>query len=114
MILSNRLLGARFERQLTKGDKSVKLWLVNILSFMLFAILAFTGLINWFLLPRGYAAGRGASTALRHGLVDIHQWAGLLFIVIVGIHLFLHRRYIKANWDRMVKAQGDPPDTKRL
>ena len=39
--------------------------------------------------------------SLRHFLIDIHQWAGLIFMIIVAVHVVLHWGYIKAQ---LVKA----------
>ena len=80
-----------------QSNKAAKLWLVNILSFILFSILAFTGLINWLLLPRGYRGGGGFLISLRHFLREVHEWTALVFIVIVLVHLVLHWAYIKSN-----------------
>jgi len=82
------------------NSRSNQLWLVNIVSFLLFSILTLTGLINWLLLPRGPRSGGGFLISLRHFLRDIHEWAGLGLIIVVAIHLFLHWSYIKANLKR--------------
>ena len=82
------------------NSRSNQLWLVNIISFLLFSILTLTGLINWLLLPRGPRSGGGFLISLRHFLRDIHEWAGLGLIIVVAIHLFLHWSYIKANLKR--------------
>jgi hypothetical protein len=41
------------------AEKISKLWIVNVISFLLFSLLGVTGLINWLLLPRGYGQGAG-------------------------------------------------------
>lgn len=79
------------------GNKATKLWFVNIISFVLFAVLTLTGLINWLLIPRGYRGEGGFLMSLRHFLREIHEWTALLFIVVVVIHLVLHWPYIKSN-----------------
>jgi hypothetical protein len=38
------------------NERFSKLWIVNVISFILFIILCSTGLINWLVLPRGYEA----------------------------------------------------------
>ncbi len=85
---------------LMRSDKAAKLWIVNVLSFILFSILTFTGLINWLLLPGGYRGGQGFLISLRHLLRAIHEWSALLFIFIVLVHLVLHWSYIKSNLNR--------------
>ncbi|MBI5062229.1 MAG: DUF4405 domain-containing protein [Desulfatitalea sp.] len=81
------------------SDKARKIWTVNMISFILLAVLAFTGLINWLLLPRGYQAA-GALLSLRHFLHDIHAWAALFFIIGMLVHWSLHWGYIQSNLKR--------------
>ena len=76
-------------------------WAVNVFSFVLFTLLGVTGLINWLILPEGYELRGSFLRSLRHFLVEIHQWAGLIFIIIVAVHVVLHWGYIKAQ---LVKA----------
>jgi len=78
-------------------NKAAKLWFVNIISFVLFSILALTGLINWLFLPRGGGADGGFAVILRHFLREVHEWTALMFIVMTLIHLVLHWTYIKFN-----------------
>jgi membrane protein implicated in regulation of membrane protease activity len=77
--------------------KSLKLWAVNVISFILFIILCSTGFINWLVLPRGYEARGNFLVSLRHFFIAIHEWAGLIFMVVVVIHIVLHWPYIKSN-----------------
>jgi hypothetical protein len=81
------------------SSRAAQLWIVNVVCFVLAALLASTGLINWWLLPRGTAA-RGFLSGLRHGLMTIHEWSGLLFILAVVVHLALHWGYIRSNLAR--------------
>ena len=50
------------------NGKSSKLWVVNVLSFILFIILCSTGLKNWLVLPKGYEARGNFLVSLRHFL----------------------------------------------
>ncbi|MBU0988449.1 MAG: DUF4405 domain-containing protein [Proteobacteria bacterium] len=79
------------------NHKAAKLWFVNIVSFILFAVLTFSGLTNWLLLPRGYKAAGGFLISLRHFTRQVHEWTAVLFILVVLVHLVLHRTYIKSN-----------------
>jgi hypothetical protein len=85
---------------MASNSKANQLWVVNLLSFLLFSLLGITGLINWILLPRGPRAGGGFLITLRHFLRDVHEWAALGFIIVVIIHLFLHWGYIKTHLKR--------------
>jgi len=79
------------------NGRSSKLWIVNVASFVLFIILCSTGLINWLVLPRGYEARSNFLVSLRHFFIAVHEWAGLIFIVLIAIHIVLHWPYIKSN-----------------
>lgn len=85
---------------MASNNKANQLWVVNVISFLLFSFLGITGLINWLLLPRGPGLGGGFLIGLRHFLRDVHQWAALGFIIMVAIHLFLHWGYIKIHLKR--------------
>ena len=77
--------------------KAVKLWVVNVASFVLFVLLSLTGLANWLLLPRGYETTDRFMISIRHFLRNVHEWVALGFIIIIAIHLLLHWPYIKNN-----------------
>ncbi|MBL7101662.1 MAG: DUF4405 domain-containing protein [Desulfobacteraceae bacterium] len=77
--------------------KTSHLWVVNVVSFILFAVLITTGLVNWLVLPKGYAARGSFLITLRHFFVEVHEWAALGFIITIVIHIFLHWSYIKTN-----------------
>ncbi len=77
-------------------NKAAQLWYVNATSFVLFVILAFTGIINW-LLPRGYETGSKFLISTRHFFRDIHEWTAVLFIFVMIIHLALHWPYVMNN-----------------
>jgi carbon-nitrogen hydrolase/uncharacterized protein DUF4405 len=77
--------------------RSLKLWKVNIISFILFSILSITGLSNWLILPKGYEVRGSFLVPLRHLFIVVHQWAALLFMIVAVIHIIVHWPYIKSN-----------------
>jgi hypothetical protein len=77
--------------------KSSKLWMVNVISFILFFILSGTGLLNWLVLPKGYEARGSFLVSVRHFFVALHEWTALIYIIMVVIHISLHWPYIKSN-----------------
>jgi cytochrome b subunit of formate dehydrogenase len=79
------------------NGRSSKLWIVNIISFILFIVLFSTGMLNWLVLPRGYEARGSFSVSLRHFFIALHEWAALIFIVVIAVHIVLHWPYIKSN-----------------
>ena len=82
------------------AEKLSRLWIVNVISFFLISLLSVTGLVNWLVLPRGYGLSAGFLVSLRHSLVTIHEWTALLFIIVIGIHIWLHWAYVKKSLDR--------------
>jgi hypothetical protein len=79
------------------SDRSKNLWFVNVASFVLFAVLAFTGLLNWLVLPKGYQARGSFLVSVRHFLVGVHEWIGLILIIMVAVHIMLHWTYVRNN-----------------
>jgi len=79
------------------NGKAIRLWTVNVISFILFVILCSTGLINWLILPRGYQARGDFLISLRHFFITLHEWVGMMFIVLIMIHIVLHWTYIESN-----------------
>ncbi len=78
-------------------SRALKLWYINVVSFLLFSLLGVTGLINWLVLPRGYETGGGFLRSLRHLFREVHAWSALLFVIVVIVHLVLHRGYVRSN-----------------
>jgi membrane protein implicated in regulation of membrane protease activity len=85
--------------------KPSRIWIVNVVSFFLLSLMGITGLVNWLVLPRGYGSGAGFLVSIRHFLMTVHEWTGLLFVIVIGIHISLHWRYVKKNLDRYGKRK---------
>jgi len=85
------------ERQRMSDGRSSKLWIVNVISFILFIILFVTGLLNWLVLPRGYEARGSFLVSLRHFFIALHEWVALIFMIVIAVHFVLHWPYIKSN-----------------
>ena len=79
------------------AGRSSKLWIVNVISLILFMILCGTGLLNWFVLPKGYEARGSFLVSLRHFFIAFHEWTALIFMIVILAHIVLHWPYIKAN-----------------
>ncbi|MCG6909556.1 MAG: DUF4405 domain-containing protein [Deltaproteobacteria bacterium] len=79
------------------NERTSKLWVVNVMCFILFVALTFTGLLNWLVLPRGYEVRGSFLVSLRHFFIAIHEWAALMFIILTAVHIVLHWTYIKIN-----------------
>ena len=67
-----------------------------------------TGLILWLALPSGHGAGlgRGSGRAFaavdRHTWVDLHNWAGMALVAVVGVHLALNWRWVREQTQGML------------
>ena len=83
------------------NKRARKLWMVNVVSFVLFSVLGITGLINWLVLPRGYEARGSFLITLRHFFREVHEWTALAFLVTIVIHIFLHWGYVRANLKKL-------------
>lgn len=79
------------------APKQSQLWIVNVISFVLFFLLAITGLINWLVLPHGGGRRDGSVIETRHLIRDAHTWLAVFFLIAVIIHLMLHWPYIRSN-----------------
>ena len=79
------------------NGRSSKIWIVNVISFILFIILCSTGLLNWLVLPKGYESRGSFLVSLRHFIIAFHGWAALIFMIVVIVHIVLHWSYIKSN-----------------
>ena len=85
--------------------------IVNIISFFVFLIVSFTGIILWKILlsGSGFRGGRALSEdnvflgLFRHQWNDIHIYAGLILIILVFIHLALHWSWIR-NIPKLFKS----------
>ena len=82
------------------NGRSSKLWIVNVISFLLFIVLCITGLLNWLVLPKGYEARGSFLVSLRHFFIAFHEWAALIFMIVVAVHIVLHWPYIKSNLNK--------------
>ncbi len=84
-------------------------YILAVFMFLLGLVEAVSGVILWLVLPGGggYMGGRGlASEATflwsRGTWIDLHTVVGVVLIIVVIIHLILHRKWIL----RMTKRLG--------
>ena len=94
--------------------------IVNMVGFAAFLVLTVTGLVVLSLLPPG-TGGRGSGrgplvTVLglgRHDWGDIHNFAGIVFLGVVGLHLILHWRWIKCLPRLLASTRPDSASAER-
>ena len=91
---------------------------VDSLLWLVFSVVTVTGLVDW-LLPSGRSWGRRRTLTSAvslfsiewHAWRDWHTWLGLAWLVIVIVHLVLHRKWIacmlRRFWDARRCGQED-------
>ncbi|MFZ7127780.1 MAG: DUF4405 domain-containing protein [Desulfobacterales bacterium] len=91
-------------------NRTEKLWIVNVVTFILLSIMILTGVVLW-LLHGGGPVRRGGGWF--HMLRDVHTWTALFFVVSVGVHLLLHRSYIRNQMTKMMDKGGTTVESRR-
>ncbi len=77
-------------------EKSKINYFIDLLILIFFVINSITGLIIFFFLPTGVKRG-GYQVFLgiiKQNWVIIHNWSGILLILLIAIHLILHWNWI--------------------
>ncbi len=88
------------------------LYWVAVSALLVFLLQVFSGFVLWLAIPGGdgYRGGRGADqpagqqeflAITRGDWIDIHQWAAVALLVIIGVHLFLQWRWIVSVTKKM-------------
>lgn len=75
---------------------------IDILAFILFGLLATTGLVLAYLLPPGSGGSLTLWGVGRHQWGDFHFYISLCLMAVIVLHLFLHWSWVSA----MAKGQG--------
>jgi len=85
--------------------RAALLYYTAVSAFLLFLLEAFSGFVLWLAVSGGDGFGGGPGGAERPGpgaflsvtrsdWIDIHDWAGVALLVIIGLHIVLHWRWI--------------------
>lgn len=80
-------------------------WSVDIGLLITFLVCAITGLFKFTLLMRTLGL-----TDLVFPLAlmsDIHDWSGILLVILVGVHLFMNRHWIANVTKKIVTGRDD-------
>ena len=81
---------------------------IDILMLIFFIINSITGLIIFFFLPTGVK--RGAYQVflgiIKQNWVNVHNWSGLLLILLVAIHLILHWKWIVSMTKSLIQKKN--------
>ena len=84
--------------------------IIDIVSFIGFALLVATGLLLKYRLPPGSGAWRMIWDLDRHGWGDVHFVIALVFLGLLTVHLWLHWKWIVCQF----KERGGDFSGKRL
>lgn len=87
--------------------KAKKYWFLAIIMTLLGLTEAISGFVLWFGFPTGTGSGNGHGHGggggignltfwelSKHTWIDIHDWVAIALVVIVAIHMILHRKWI--------------------
>jgi hypothetical protein len=86
------------------GKGAFRYW-IAVCALLAFGLEVLSGFVLWLALESGdgFRGGRGGGqppgqdefmAVTRSDWIDIHDWAGVALIVIIGLHLVLHWRWI--------------------
>jgi len=82
-------------------------WTVNVLMGITFLTSFITGILKFSLLMRLFGLTDVILPLAR--ISDIHDWFGLALGIMVGIHLFLNRKWIVVMTKKIVTSPNDRP-----
>jgi hypothetical protein len=77
--------------------KATRNYLLALGMALLALFQAVSGFVLWAVLPRGYMGGRGEESAFlwtRDSWINLHDWTAVALVIIVLVHVILHRRWI--------------------
>ena len=83
-------------------------YIIDSLALVAFSVVAFSGLAIKFFMPGGVRQGRfqeflGVQKSVWS---QIHDWFGILLIVMILLHLFLHWEWIMRMTKKMFKSDA--------
>ena len=82
-------------------------YFIDLLMIILFVINSLTGLIIFFFLPSGVKKGSYQEFLgiIKQNWVDLHNWSGLLLILLVAIHIILHWNWIVSMTKSLIQKK---------
>ncbi|MFG0249916.1 MAG: DUF4405 domain-containing protein [Phycisphaeraceae bacterium JB051] len=87
--------------------------LIDLVSFLAGCALLWTGAVLWWILPHGSRSSNIWGWT-RHDLGEIHEWAGVVLLVSVVIHVFINWQWLMGMVHKLFKAAQTPTRRRRL
>jgi cytochrome b subunit of formate dehydrogenase len=78
------------------------LFVVAVLAAVAFLVEIVSGFVLWLVLPSGSGVGHAGP---RQTWLDIHDWAGVVFIVIIAVHIYMHRKWLNHQLKLLFKSR---------
>ena len=86
-----------------------------ILMTVFSVIVTVSGFVLWLVLPQGGVRFRGGREVLisrtaflsleRHSWLDLHDWVGIALLVVVVVHIIVHRKWIAYMTRRLINSR---------
>jgi len=91
------------------GKQTLNFW-VDVVTAIVFAAMAGSGILQKWILPPGSRGGIGLVWLGqgRHFYGDIHFWSGIAMLVLVILHVYLHWNWVLSTWRRFVGSLRSP------
>jgi hypothetical protein len=86
---------------------------VDLISFLAGSVLVWTGALMWLILPPG---SRGSSlwNWTRHDFGEVHQWAAMVLLGSILVHLFLNWAWLLGTLHKVFHTAKAPTRRRRL
>ena len=78
-------------------------FIVDLLMFVDFLVIAISGFVLWFVLPRGSGRLGESFIFLRENWLTIHNWSAVLLIFFLILHLILNWSWIKGMFKSLLR-----------
>lgn len=79
-------------------------FIVDFLMFLDFLILAISGFILWFILPKGSGKLVNSFLFFREDWLLIHDYASVIVVILILVHLVLNWRWIWAMFRNLFRG----------
>ena len=81
---------------------------IDLLMIIIFVINSITGLIIFLFLPSGVKRGSYQEFLgmIKQNWVDVHNWSGLLLILLVATHIILHWNWIVSMTKSLIQKKN--------